>query len=71
MIKWLEALAWAAIGGAAASLANYITDPATFDWANWKRVLSIAATGAVIALLAFLRQSPPPPWDGTDRRVTS
>ncbi len=57
---WMHGVAAAAIGGAVTALAEVLLQPADvhFDAASLHRYASAAAGGAVIAVLAYFRQSP-------------
>lgn len=67
MSIWLKGLIAAFIGGGANLITQLISDPASFDTGQWKKVLSMALVGAVLAVAAYLKASPLPPGD-TDRQ---
>lgn len=60
---WLHSIIAAAIGGAASSLGAVWVDPAAFNFtpAGWMNIGKVALAGAVIPVLAILKQSPLPP----------
>jgi uncharacterized membrane protein YfcA len=58
MNPWLQSLCAAAISGGAGAIAVLLS--AGFDWKNWKTACSVAATGAVLGVVLFLRQTPWP-----------
>ncbi len=59
---WLHSLVAAAIGGAASALGAVLISPASFNFtlAGWENIGKIALAGAVIPVLALLKQSPLP-----------
>src|ERR1700735_2427107 len=59
---WIQSLAAAAIGGAAAALGAALTSPANFNLssAGLKHLATIAVFGAVVTVLALLVKSPLP-----------
>lgn len=69
---WLHSIAAAAIGGSAAALGAVITAPDSFSWntAGAVKLAQIAVIGAVVPVLALLKQSPLPgdsaPVDGAN-----
>lgn len=70
---WMHGIAAAAVGGAVTALAAVMVQPADvhFDAASLHRYASAAGGGAIIAVLAYFRQSPlqpvssPPPESGS------
>jgi hypothetical protein len=60
---WIHGLGAAAVGGAVTALAGLLLQPSDvhFDSASLHRYASAAAGGAVIAVLAYFRQSPVQP----------
>lgn len=68
---WLIGLLHAAIAGAANAAAGALADPAHFNLSHNGMIAigKLAATGALVGLVMFLKQSPlPARWDGRDRR---
>lgn len=59
---WLHSLATAAIGGAVSALGAVLVTPASFPntATGWEHVGEAALFGAVIPVLALLKQSPLP-----------
>lgn len=57
---WVHGLVAAAIGGAVTALSSLLLIPADvrFDLASLQRYAATAAGGAVVAVLAYFRQSP-------------
>jgi hypothetical protein len=57
---WIHSLVAAAIGGAASALGSILISPASFPdtTAGWEHLGTIAAFGAVVPVLALLKQSP-------------
>lgn len=66
---WMHGVAAAAIGGAVTALADVLLQPTAvhFDAASLHRYASTAAGGAVIAVLAYFRQSPMQPGNSAKR----
>ena len=68
---WLLGLLHAVVAGASNAAAGALADPAHFNLSNEGLVAlgKLAATGALIGLVMFLKQSPlPARWNGHDRR---
>ena len=68
---WLLGLLNAAVAGASNAAAGALADPAHFNFSHDGLVAlgKLAATGALIGLVMFLKQSPlPARWNGRDRR---
>lgn len=70
---WIHSLIAAAIGGAASALGLVIVSPSsvTWSWAGAAHLGEVALIGAVIPVLALLKQSPLPltttqPVDGAN-----
>ena len=70
---WVHSIVAAAIGGAATALGAVLVNPAAFNFtlAGWENIGKIALAGAVIPVLALLKQSPLPgtpavPVDGAN-----
>lgn len=62
MNPWLHSLLVAAIGGAATSVVQVLADPSVlFAPGGLKRLGATALAGALVAIVAFLKQSPVPP----------
>jgi hypothetical protein len=59
---WIHSLVVAAIGGAAGALGLVIVSPSSVTWtlAGARSLGEIALIGAVVPVLAFLKQSPLP-----------
>ena len=57
---WLHGLVAAAIGGASSALSVLLASPSNirFDPASLHRDLATAAAGALVAVLAYFKQSP-------------
>lgn len=71
---WLHGLIAAAVGSAAGGFGSIAGSLVVGDGLmHGLKVASLAALlSAVIAVAAYLKQSPVPPgWDGTDRRGTA
>lgn len=69
---WLLGLLHAVVAGASNAAAGALADPAHFNFSpNGLIALGkLAATGALIGLVMYLRQSPlPAQWDGNNRRA--
>lgn len=66
---WLYSIASAAIGGAATSLGAVWVAPQDFNFspAGWANIGKLALFGAVVPVLAILKQSPLPPADPTGK----
>lgn len=62
---WLHSLAAAAIGGAASSLGGVLVAPNDFNFthAGLVKIGELALAGALLPVLALLKQSPLPPMD--------
>ena len=68
---WLLGLLHAVVAGASNAAAGALADPAHFNLSHEGLIAlgKLAATGALIGLVMFLKQSPlPRRWDGRDRR---
>lgn len=66
--QWLKSLIAAVIGGAANSLSAAVVDPAHFNLSGGLHNLAeMAAAGAFISLIMFLKQSPVPPDAGPSK----
>jgi len=68
---WLLGLLHAAVAGASNAAAGALADPAHFNLSHDGLIAlgKLTATGALIGLVMFLKQSPlPARWDGRDRR---
>lgn len=68
---WLLGLLHATVAGASNAAAGALADPAHFNLSHAGLIAlgKLAATGALIGLVMYLRQSPlPAQWDGHDRR---
>lgn len=67
---WALGILHAAIGGAANSAAAMFVEPEHFNLGEGiGRVGAMAAAGALIGVVMYLRASPlPKGWDGVDRR---
>lgn len=61
MKTWLKTLIAAVIGGGASAGLMAVVDPATVKLEDLPSILRAAAVGAVIAVFAYLKQSPLPP----------
>jgi hypothetical protein len=63
---WLHSLAAAAIGGAASALGAVIISPDSFNWATtgFAKLGEVALVGAIVPVLALLKQSPLPTSTG-------
>lgn len=58
---WIEGLLAAAIGGGANALTVIIVDPQAFNLGEGlSKLLQVTAVGALVAVAAFLKQSPIP-----------
>jgi len=58
---WIEGLLAAAIGGGANALTVIIVDPLAFNLGEGlPKLLQVAAVGGIVAVAAFLKQSPIP-----------
>jgi len=59
---WLHSIATAAIGGAVSALSAVIVAPTIFNFTTTGalHILELAITGAIIPVLALLKQSPLP-----------
>lgn len=71
--SWIHSIVAAAIGGAASALGAVLVDPSVFNFtlAGWENIGKIALAGAIIPVLALLKQSPLPdvntaPVDGAN-----
>ena len=60
LLTWAKGLLAAAIGGAATAGSLVLFAPATFDFADLSTLGRVATAGALIAVLAYLKQSPLP-----------
>jgi hypothetical protein len=68
---WLLGMLHATVAGASNAAAGALADPAHFNLSHAGLIAlgKLAATGALIGLVMYLRQSPlPAQWDGHDRR---
>jgi len=60
-MNWLKGLAAAFIGGGANVITVIVVDPVAFNFgAEWKKTLTAAAVGGIIAAAMYLKQSPLP-----------
>lgn len=59
---WVKGIVSAAIGAATGSVVAVISDPTTFNATpeGIKKVLTIAAISAIVAIAGYLKQSPIP-----------
>ena len=59
---WLHSLFAAAIGGSASALGAVIISPDSFNWTTtgWSKLGEVALVGAIVPVLALLKQSPLP-----------
>lgn len=61
---WLKGVVAAIVGGAANSVASILADSSVFNPGTalgWKHIGISAASGALIGLVMYLKQSPVPP----------
>jgi hypothetical protein len=67
MATWLQGLIAALISGAVAALGGILVSPETIDFtsAGLKKMGFLAAGGALIGLVGFLKQSPLPKSNAT------
>lgn len=64
---WIEGILAAAIGGGANALTVIIVDPIAFNLGEGlSKLLQVAAVGGLVAVAAFLKQSPIPAKEGTE-----
>lgn len=65
---WIEGILAAAIGGGANALTVIIVDPLAFNLQEGlSKLLQVAAVGGLVAVAAFLKQSPiPAAKEGTE-----
>jgi hypothetical protein len=60
-MNWLKGLAAAFIGGGANVITVIVVDPVAFNFgAEWKKTLTAAVVGGIIAAAMYLKQSPLP-----------
>lgn len=73
MATWLQSLIAALIGGAVVALSGILVSPDTIDFtpAGLKKMGLLAAGGALIGVVGFLKQSPIPTTSKTTETKTT